>query len=170
MIAPFAGRTPDIHPTAYVPAQAVVIGDVVIGAQSSLWFHTVVRGDIHPVRIGARSNVQDNATIHVVGGRFATTIGDGVTVGHNAVVHGCTLRDGCLIGMGAIVLDAADIGAESLVGAGALVPPGTVVPPRSLLLGSPARRVRELNAEELERLRTAASNYVDLVRQYRASA
>ncbi|HEV7734945.1 MAG TPA: gamma carbonic anhydrase family protein [Candidatus Binatia bacterium] len=167
MIAPFGGHVPQIHPTAYVPEQAVVIGDVVIGPQSSLWFHTVVRGDIHPIRIGARSNVQDNTTIHVVGGRFATIIGDGVTIGHNAVVHGCTLGDGCLVGMGAIVMDGAEIGAESLVGAGALVTPGTIVPPRSLVLGSPAKRVRDVNDEELGRLRNAAENYVELVRQYR---
>lgn len=170
MIQSFGGHTPEIHPTAYVPEQAVVVGDVVIGAESSLWFHTVVRGDIHPVRIGARSNVQDNATIHVVGGKHATIVGDGVTIGHGAVVHGCTVGDGCLIGMGAIVLDAVEIGAESLIGAGALVAPGTVVPPRSLFLGSPARRLRDVTAEELDRLRTAASNYVDLVRQYRALA
>lgn len=170
MIQSFGGHTPEIHPTAYVPEQAVVVGDVVIGAESSLWFHTVVRGDIHPVRIGARSNVQDNATIHVVGGKHATIVGDGVTIGHGAVVHGCTVGDGCLIGMGAIVLDAVEIGAESLIGAGALVAPGTVVPPRSLFLGSPARRLRDVTAEELDRLRTAASNYVELVRQYRALA
>jgi carbonic anhydrase/acetyltransferase-like protein (isoleucine patch superfamily) len=170
MIRSFGGHTPDIHPTAYVPDEAVVVGDVVIGPQSSLWFHTVVRGDIHPVRIGARSNVQDNATIHVVGGKHATIVGDDVTIGHGAVVHGCTVGDGCLIGMGAIVLDAVKIGAESLIGAGALVAPGTVVPPRSLMLGSPARRLREVSAEELDRLRTAAANYVELVRQYRAPA
>lgn len=170
MIVPFGGHTPDIHPTAYVPEQAVVVGDVVIGAESSLWFHTVVRGDIHPVRIGARSNVQDNATIHVVGGKHPTIIGDGVTIGHNAVVHGCTVRDGALIGMGAIVLDRVEIGAESLVGAGALVAPGTVVPPRSLILGSPARRLREISAAELDLVRTAASNYVELVQRYRGLA
>jgi carbonic anhydrase/acetyltransferase-like protein (isoleucine patch superfamily) len=170
MIRSFGGHTPDIHPTAYVPDEAVVVGDVVIGPESSVWFHTVVRGDIHPVRIGARSNVQDNATIHVVGGKHATIVGDGVTIGHGALVHGCTVGDGCLIGMGAIVLDAVEIGAESLIGAGALVAPGTVVPPRSLMLGSPARRLREVSAEELDRLRTAAASYVELVRQYRAPA
>ncbi len=167
MIRAFGDKRPRIDATAYVPAEAVVIGDVEIGAESSLWFHTVVRGDIHPMRIGARSNVQDNATIHVVGGRFATTVGDGVTVGHNAVVHGCTLEDGCLVGMGAIVMDGAVIGAESLVGAGALVTPGTVIPPRSLVLGSPGRRVRDVSADELERVRVAAANYVELGRRYR---
>ena len=166
MILAFGDRRPQIDPSAYVCDAAVVVGDVRLGPQSSLWFHTVVRGDIHDIRIGARSNVQDNATIHVVGGRFATVVGDGVTVGHNAILHGCTVEDGALIGMGAIVLDGAVIGTESLVGAGALVTPGTVVPPRSLVLGNPARRVREISDADLVRLRTAAENYVDLARRY----
>jgi carbonic anhydrase/acetyltransferase-like protein (isoleucine patch superfamily) len=169
MIAPFGDHSPVIHATAYVPEAAVVIGDVVIGPGSSLWFHTVVRADVHAVRIGARSNVQDNATIHVVSGRHATILGDGVTVGHNAILHGCTVEDGALIGMGAVVLDGAVVGAESLVGAGALVTPGTVIPPRSLVLGSPARRVRDVNEAERERLRTSAANYVELARRYRAA-
>jgi gamma-carbonic anhydrase len=167
MIAAFGDHRPRIDATAYVPELAVVVGDVVIGPASSLWFHTVVRADVHHVRIGARSNVQDNATIHAVRGRFPTIVGDGVTVGHNAVLHGCTVEDGCLIGMGALVLDGAVIGTESLVGAGALVTPGTVVPPRSLVLGSPAKRTREINDAELERLRTSAANYVELARRYR---
>jgi len=169
MIAPFGDHSPVIDPTAYVPDAAVVIGDVVIGPESSLWFHTVVRGDMHPIRIGARSNVQDNATIHVVGGRYGTVLGDDVTVGHNAVLHGCTVDDGVLIGMAAVVLDAVVVGAGSLVGAGALVTPGTVIPPRSLVLGSPAKRVREVNEAERERVRTAAANYVELARRYRAA-
>jgi gamma-carbonic anhydrase len=168
MIAPFGDHSPVIDPTAYVPEAAVVIGDVVIGPESSLWFHTVVRGDMHPIRIGARSNVQDNATIHVVGGRYGTVLGDDVTVGHNAILHGCTVEDGALIGMAAVVLDAVVVGAGSLVGAGALVTPGTVIPPRSLVLGSPAKRVREVNEAERERLRTSAANYVELARRYRA--
>lgn len=169
MIAPFGEHAPVIDPTAYVPEAAVVIGDVVIGPESSLWFHTVVRGDIHPIRIGARSNVQDNATIHVVGGRYGTVLGNDVTVGHNAILHGCTVEDGALIGMGAVVLDAVVIGTGSLVGAGALVTPGTVIPPGSLVLGSPAKRVRDVNETERELLRTSAANYVDLARRYRAA-
>jgi gamma-carbonic anhydrase len=169
MIAPFGDHSPVIDPTAYVPEVAVVIGDVVIGPESSLWFYTVVRGDMHPIRIGARSNVQDNATIHVVGGRYGTVLGDDVTVGHNAVLHGCTVEDGVLIGMAAVVLDAVVVGAGSLVGAGALVTPGTVIPPRSLVLGSPAKRVRDVNEAERERVRTAAANYVELARRYRAA-
>jgi carbonic anhydrase/acetyltransferase-like protein (isoleucine patch superfamily) len=168
MFVAYDGRTPRIDPSAYLVASAVVVGDVTIGPQSSVWFHAVVRGDIEPIRIGARTNVQDNATLHVVGGRFATTLGDGVTVGHNAVVHGCTIEDGALVGMGAIVLDGALVGRESLVGAGAVVAPGTRVPPRSLVLGSPARVVRALTEDELARLHAAAANYVEYARRYRA--
>lgn len=168
MLVAYAGRAPRLDPTAYVVEAAVVVGDVTIGPESSVWFGAVVRGDIEPIRIGARTNVQDNATLHVVGGKFATTLGDGVTVGHNAVVHGCTVEDGALIGMGAIVLDGAVIGTESLVGAGALVVPGTVIPARSLVLGSPGKVVRELSPEELERMRSSAANYVGYARRYRA--
>ena len=167
MIAAYAGHAPRLDPSAYVVENATVIGDVVIGPESSIWFGAVVRGDIHPIRIGARTNVQDNATLHVVGGKFGTTLGDGVTVGHNAVVHGCTIEDGVLIGMGAIVLDDARIGAESLIAAGALVPPGTRVPPRSLVLGSPGKVVRPVSDDELERIRTSASNYVGYAKRYR---
>ena len=167
MLLAYDGRTPRVDPTAYVVASAVVVGDVTIGPESSVWFHAVVRGDIEAIRIGARTNVQDNATLHVVGGRFATTLGDGVTVGHNAVVHGCTVEDGALVGMGAIVLDGAVVGAESLVGAGAVVAPGTRIPPRSLVLGSPGRVVRALSDEELARLRASAANYVGYARRYR---
>src|SRR4029450_3756498 len=110
MIAPFGDHSPVIDPTAYVPEAAVVIGDVVIGPESSLWFHTVVRGDMHLIRIGARSNVQDNATIHVVDGRYGTVLGDDVTVGHNAILHGCTVEDGALIGIAAGVVDAGVVG------------------------------------------------------------
>ena len=168
MIAAYAGRAPQLDPSVFVVNSATVIGDVVIGPDSSIWFGAVVRGDIHPIRIGARSNVQDNATIHVVGGKFGTTLGDGVTVGHNAVVHGCTIEDGVLVGMGAIVLDGAVVGAESLIAAGALVPPGTRVPPRSLVLGSPGKVVRAVSDDELERIRSSASNYVGYAQRYRA--
>jgi len=168
MIAAYAGRAPKLDPTVFVVDNATVIGDVVIGPESSIWFGAVVRGDIHPIRIGARSNVQDNATLHVVGGKFGTTLGDGVTVGHNAVVHGCTIEDGVLVGMGAIVLDDARVGAESLIAAGALVPPGLRVPPRSLVLGSPGKVVRPVSDDELERIRSSASNYVGYAQRYRA--
>jgi carbonic anhydrase/acetyltransferase-like protein (isoleucine patch superfamily) len=168
MIAPFGGKTPAIDGSAYVTDSAVVIGDVVIGPEASLWFHTVVRGDVERVRIGARTNLQDNATVHVARGRWPTIIGTGVTVGHAAVLHGCTIGDHCLIGIGARVLDGAVIEEECLVGAGALVTPGTRIPARSLVLGSPARRVREVSGEELAHLRGLAQNYVEYAARYRA--
>jgi carbonic anhydrase/acetyltransferase-like protein (isoleucine patch superfamily) len=168
MIAAYAGRAPRLDPSAFVVESATVIGDVVIGPESSVWFGAVVRGDIESIRIGARTNVQDNATIHVVGGKYGTRLGDGVTVGHNAVVHGCTIEDGVLVGMGAIVLDAAVVGAESLVAAGALVAPGSRIPPRSLVLGTPGKVVRPINDEELERIRSSAANYVGYAQRYRA--
>jgi carbonic anhydrase/acetyltransferase-like protein (isoleucine patch superfamily) len=168
MVIAYGRNYPRIDGTAFVLQSATIVGDVVIGPESSVWFGAVVRGDIESIRIGARTNVQDNATIHVVGGKFGTRLGDGVTVGHNAVVHGCTIEDGALVGMGAIVLDGAVIGAESLVGAGALVAPGTRVPPRSLVLGSPGKVVRSVSDEELERLRSSAANYVGYAQRYRA--
>jgi carbonic anhydrase/acetyltransferase-like protein (isoleucine patch superfamily) len=168
MIAAFGERAPRIHPEAFVVDSAVVIGDVEIGAEASIWFHAVVRGDVERVRLGARSNLQDNATIHVTSGRFPTLVGEGVTVGHAAVLHGCTIGAHCLVGIGAIVLDGAMIGSECLIGAGTLVTPGTHVPARSLVLGSPARRVRDLTADEIARLHASAANYVGHARAYRA--
>src|SRR5437899_4322001 len=144
VIAAIDGRTPIVDPTAFVVDSAVVIGDVVLGPEASLWFHAVVRGDVERVRIGARTNLQDNATVHVTRARWPTLVGEGVTVGHAAVLHGCIVGDHCLVGIGAIVLDGAVIEAECLVGAGALITPGMRIPARSLVLGSPARRVREL--------------------------
>ncbi len=168
MIAPLGDRAPTIDPTAFIVDSAVVVGDVTIGPEASLWFHAVVRGDVERVRIGARTNVQDNATIHVARGRWPTLVGDDVTVGHAAVLHGCTVGAHCLIGIGAIVLDGAAIEDECLVGAGALVTPGIRIPARSLVLGSPARRVRELTADEVAHLHASATGYLDHVRHYRA--
>lgn len=168
MIVAFGDKRPVVDPTVYVPESAMVIGDVTIGAQSSVWFHTVVRADIEAIRIGARTNIQDSSTIHVVGGKWPTIVGDDVTVGHAVVLHGCTVGDGTLVGMGSIVLDGAEIGEQCLIGAGTLVTPGTKIPPRSLVLGRPGKRVREINADEAERLATATANYLALSAQYRA--
>lgn len=142
----------------------MVIGDVEIGPDSSLWYGTVVRGDVHEIRIGARTNLQDQCVVHVTRDRFATHIGDEVTVGHRAVVHGCTVGEGALIGIAAVVLDGARVGAEALVGAGALVPPGMQVPERTLVLGVPARVVRLLTAEERALQRQRALEYVETAR------
>ena len=167
VITGFRGVDPSIDPTVFVAASAVVVGDVVIGAEASVWFHTVVRGDVGPIRIGARTNLQDHVTVHVVGGKHDTTIGDDVTVGHRAIVHGCTLGNRVLIGMGAVVLDGAEIGDDCLVGAGALVTPGMRVPAGRLVLGNPARVVRELGDDECAALRASAANYVGYAAEYR---
>lgn len=169
MIAPFRGATPAIDPSAFVTASAVVIGDVVIGAESSVWFHAVVRGDIYPIRVGRRTNVQDQATLHVLSGRAATTVGDDVTIGHGAIVHGCTVGNRTLVGMGAIVLDGVVVGDDCLIGAGALLTPGTCIEPGQLVVGSPAKAVRPLTAEERASLLATAVNYARVAAEYRVA-
>ena len=144
----------------------MVVGDVTIGPDTSVWFGSVVRGDVHAVRIGARTNLQDQCVVHVTRDRFPTWIGDEVTVGHRATVHGCTVRDGALVGIAAVVLDGAEVGEEALVGAGALVPPGAKIPPRHLARGVPARVVRPLREDELRRQRERALEYVETARAY----
>ncbi|MGH7856983.1 MAG: gamma carbonic anhydrase family protein [Candidatus Binatia bacterium] len=167
MIHSYQGRTPRVSPDAYVQETARVIGEVEIGAEASVWFHAVIRGDVHRIRIGRASNVQDLCTIHVTRERWPTVLGEGVTVGHRVVLHGCTIGDFSLIGIGAVVLDGAEIAPEVLVGAGALVVPGTKIPSRTLVLGSPAKVVRELRADEIEYLHRSAANYVEYARSYR---
>jgi len=168
-ILPFGDVSPDLAPDVFVADTARLIGDVVIGEGSSVWFGTVVRGDVHYIRIGRNVNVQDMTMIHVTSGTHPTLIGDNVTVGHRATLHGCTVEDGALIGMGATILDTAVIGAEAMVGAGALVTPGTKVPPRTLWVGAPARYKRDLRESELENLRRSASHYRALAEKYRAA-
>lgn len=170
MLLPYAGCVPRVHADAWLAPGVVVIGDVEIGAASSLWFGTVVRGDVHAIRIGARTNLQDHCVVHVTRGRFATAIGDEVTVGHRAVVHGCTVRDGAMIGIGAIVLDGADIGEEAWIAAGSVVAPGTKVPPRALLRGVPGRVVRALAQDEIDEQRGRTLEYVATARRYATGA
>ncbi|RIL05415.1 MAG: gamma carbonic anhydrase family protein [Proteobacteria bacterium] len=167
---PYGGRLPCVHADAWIAPGAVVIGDVEIGAGSSVWYGAVVRGDVHAIRIGARTNLQDQTVVHVTAGRFGTRIGDEVTVGHRAVVHGCTVRDGALVGIGSIVLDGADVGEEAWVAAGALVSPGTKVPPRALVRGVPARVVRTLDAAEIEAQRARTLEYVATAARHAARA
>ena len=166
MIDSFLGRAPRLGAHVYVAGTAAVVGDVTLGDGASVWFGASLRGDVHWIEVGAGSNVQDNATVHVSRGTHPCQIGEGVTVGHNAVVHGCTVEDDVLIGMGAVVLDGAVIGAGSLVGAGALVTQNTAVPPRSLVIGAPARVARALSDEEVERSRANAAHYVRMSRMY----
>ena len=166
IIRPFDDKTPLLHPSAFAVEGSVVVGDVEIGEESSLWFGVVVRGDVNFIRIGARTNVQDHTMIHVTRGTHPTVVGDDVTIGHRVALHGCTVGSRCLIGIGAIVLDGATIGDEVMVAAGALVPPGMVVPPRSLVLGAPAKVRRSLQEAEVERIRGSARNYVRYAQQY----
>ena len=151
---------PTVHPSAFVDASAQVIGDVHLGPESSIWMNCVVRGDVHFIRIGARSNIQDLTLVHVMRETHPALIGNDVTIGHNAVIHGCTIEDRCLIGMGAKLLNGCVIGTGSIVAAGALVPEGMVVPPGSMVMGMPARVKRPLTAEEDASIKWYADNYV----------
>ncbi|HTG43563.1 MAG TPA: gamma carbonic anhydrase family protein [Verrucomicrobiae bacterium] len=155
----FLRKTPVLGPNVYIARTAVVIGDVTLGAHSSVWYNAVLRGDINRIQVGAYSNIQDNAVIHLADD-FPCIIGNHVTVGHSAIVHACTVEDECLIGMGAVVLDGALIGAQSIIGANALVTQGTVVPPGSMVLGSPGKVVRTLAPADRELLRNWADKYV----------
>ncbi|MFT4235946.1 MAG: gamma carbonic anhydrase family protein [Microbacterium sp.] len=151
---------PSIHDDAFVADGARVIGDVTLAASSSVWYNTVLRGDTGSITIGARSNLQDNVSVHVDSGHD-TVLGEGISVGHNAVVHGCTIEDECLIGMGAVVLSGAVIGRQSLVAAGAVVLEGAIIPPRSLVAGVPAKVRRELSDEEIAGIIANGDRYVE---------
>ncbi len=170
MLRELDGKRPTIGHGVFLAETCAVIGDVVIGDESSIWYSTVVRGDVMPIRIGARTSLQDGTIIHVTSGFSGTTIGSDCTIGHAAVIHACTVEDECLIGMGAIVLDGARIGRGSFVGAGALVTPGTDIPPGSFVLGAPARVRRPVNDKEREQIAYGAAHYVELARRYLASA
>src|SRR4051812_31701704 len=167
MIRPFRGTHPQIHPTAYIEESAQIIGDVRIGEQSSIWFNATVRGDVHYIRIGNRTNVQDGTVIHVSNGTHETILEDEVTVGHNVTLHGCHIERGCLVGIGSIVMDGVRVGEKSLVAAGSLLSPGTVIPPHSLVMGIPARVKRPLEREEVVSLDVFWQNYVALIKLYR---
>ncbi|HVZ22857.1 MAG TPA: gamma carbonic anhydrase family protein [Vicinamibacterales bacterium] len=160
MLRPYRSILPTVHPTAFVDASAQVIGDVHLGAESSVWMNCVVRGDVNTIRIGRRTNIQDLTLVHVMRETHPTTIGDEVTIGHSAVIHGCTIEDRCLIGMGAILLNGVHVGTGSIVAAGALVPEGTVIPPGSMVMGMPARVRRALTPEEDASIAWYADNYV----------
>jgi carbonic anhydrase/acetyltransferase-like protein (isoleucine patch superfamily) len=167
MLLDFDGKTPALGQRVYVAPNATLIGDVTLGDDASVWFQTVLRGDGLPIRVGARTNVQDLVMVHVTSGGHGATIGDDVTIGHRAIIHACTVGNRCLIGMGAILLDGSVIGDESIVGAGAVVPAGMQVPPRSLVLGMPAQVKRSLTDRDLETIDTLGRNYLKLKDRYR---
>jgi gamma-carbonic anhydrase len=160
MLRSFKGVSPRVHPTAYVDASAQVIGDVHVGAESSVWMNAVVRGDVHRIRIGDRSNVQDGTVVHVMNRTHPTTIGNDVTIGHAAIVHGCTLGDRVLIGMGAILLNGATVSSDSIVAAGSLLTEESRFPPRSLVMGSPAKLKRQLSEGEVVSILEFSERYV----------
>jgi len=160
MIRPYRGRLPVVHPSAFVDSSAQVIGDVEIGAESGIWMNAVIRGDVNAIRIGDRSNVQDGTVFHAMLNKYETTVGNDVTIGHAAVIHGCRIHDRVLVGIGAIILNGAIVGEDSIVAAGSLVTERFVVPPRSLVMGSPARIKRPLTDEEVQSVLGYAQRYV----------
>lgn len=169
MQIPLDGHDPVLADSAWLAPSATLVGDVQLADRASVWYGAVLRSDSEPIRVGAGSNVQDNCVIHVDHG-FPAVLGEGVSVGHGAVLHGCTVEDGCLIGMSATVLNGARIGAGSLVAAGALVLEGTIVPPGSLVAGVPAKVRRELTEDEARHLEANAAVYVELARKHAAAS
>jgi gamma-carbonic anhydrase len=167
LIRTYRGRPPQVAASAYIDEAATVIGDVVIGEDSSVWPGVVIRGDVHYVRIGARTNIQDGSVLHVMRDEHPLVLGDNVTIGHGVVLHGCTIESRCLIGMGSIILNGAKIGAGSIVAAGTLVTEGTVVPPGSLFMGHPGKLRRMLTPEDQKSINDYAQRYVEYAKTYR---
>ena len=169
MVQPFLDAEPQFNESNFIAETAVVIGDVTLGPRASVWHNVTIRGDVNWIRIGEASNVQDNTVVHVTHGTAPTSIGDYVTIGHGAIIHGCTIENNVLIGMGATVMDHAVIGENSIVGARALVTQRTEVPPRSLVLGQPAEVVRELSDDQVATIREYAENYLRYSAIYRGA-
>jgi len=169
-IRPYRGKRPQIAESAYIDPAAVVIGDVAIGDDSSVWPCTVIRGDVHYIRIGARSNIQDGSVLHVMKDEFPLILGDDVTVGHGVVLHGCTIESRCLIGMRSTILNGAKIGAGCIIAAGTLIPEGMVVPPGSLVMGHPGKVRRTLSPADLDSIDQYAARYVEYKNTYREEA
>ena len=168
MLRQYKGVSPTVHPSAYVDDSAQVIGDVAIGAEASVWMNAVLRGDVHRIRIGTRSNIQDGTVVHVMNRTHPTMIGSDVTVGHAAVVHGCTINDRVLVGMGAILLNGATVGQDSIIAAGTLLAEGTTVPARSLVMGSPGKVKRVLTDGEVASILAYSERYVGYRLDYMA--
>ena len=172
-ILPFEGKTPQIHETAFVAPGARIIGDVIIGAEASVWYNCVLRGDIHRIEVGARSNVQDGSVFHVEGPRpdtdgHPTIIGEDCVIGHMAVVHGATLEDRAFVGMGAVAMDGGRIGPGAMLGAGALLSPGKAIPAREIWVGRPAKFLKTQSAEQVEKIRFQTERYCALARRHLA--
>jgi carbonic anhydrase/acetyltransferase-like protein (isoleucine patch superfamily) len=166
MIRPFKGRTPTIPPTCYVDRSAQIIGDVTLGEHASIWMNAVLRGDVHEIRIGANTNIQDNCVLHGMKQQWGVYLGEYVTVGHSVTLHGCVIEDRCLIGMGTIILNGAKIGAGSIIAAGTLIPEKTIVEPGSLWMGSPGKFRRKLEKADEETILRYARNYLGYKEEY----
>jgi len=166
MVKPFRGIQPTIGPRTFIEDTAIIIGDVTMGAASSVWFHSVVRGDVHSITIGMHTNIQDLCLLHVTHDTHPLILGDYVTIGHHVVLHGCTIHNRVLVGMGAIIMDGASIGEDCVIGAGTLITEGTVIPPNSLVLGSPGRVTRSLKPTEKDWILESANNYVRYAQEY----
>ena len=166
MIKEFNNHNPQIGENVYISENAVVIGNVNIGDHANIWFGSTIRGDVHFIKIGDRTNIQDNSVVHVTENQSPTTIGSGVTVGHGSIIHGCKIENDCLIGMGAIIMDDALVGEGSLIGAGSLIPPKMQIPKNSLVIGSPGKIVREVSKDERKMILERSQEYIDLASIY----
>ena len=166
MLLAFQNTTPRTDSSSYIVESALVIGDVTIGAESSIWFNAVIRGDVNYIKIGKRTNIQDGCVLHVAREKYPLIIGDEVTVGHNATLHACTIESRCLIGMGATVMDGSNIGENCIIGAGSLVTPNTVIEPGNMVMGSPAKVKRILTGNEIYSIIKSASHYVNDIKSY----
>lgn len=166
MIRSYKGKSPVVPATAYVDVSAQLVGDVTLGEHASIWMNTVLRGDVHSIRVGAYSNVQDNSVLHGMLNQWPVIVGDWVSVGHSVTLHGCVVEDNCLIGMGCIILNGARIGTGSIIAAGTLIPEGTVVEPRSLWMGLPGKMRRSLNDEDQYTIRQYAERYLGYKENY----
>ena len=166
MLKTYRGIAPTIAPSAFIEDTAVVIGDVTIGSETSVWFHAVIRGDVHFIRIGHRTNIQDLCLLHVAHDTHPLTLGDNITVGHHVVLHGCTIQDRVLIGMGAIIMDGVVIEEDCIIGAGALITARTHIPSKSLVMGTPAKVKRMLTETEVQGIKESAANYIRYAQQY----
>ena len=166
MIYRFKDLKPDIHKTVYIAPSADIIGEVVVGRDSSIWFNVTIRGDVHYIKIGEETNIQDNSMLHVTNGIYPLIIEDRVTIAHSVTLHGCTIKDACLIGMGAVILDGCEIGENSIVAAGSLVRENRKFPPGVLIAGTPAQIIRDLSDEEKNKNLTYSQNYISYKNEY----
>ncbi|HMS33490.1 MAG TPA: gamma carbonic anhydrase family protein [Ignavibacteria bacterium] len=166
MIIPFKDKFPVYDESVFIAANASVIGDVILGRETSVWFNAVIRGDVNFIRIGERTNIQDGSVLHVTHDKYSLHIGNDVTIGHNAVVHGCTIKDRVLIGMGSVLLDDSTVNSDCLIAAGSLIKENFIVPEGVLAAGVPAKIIRDLNVEEIAKIRQSAQNYIAYAQDY----